>query len=100
MYQTLTTRLAVCLLVIAAPAGAGNRLVVGVMPYQGARALITEHHDHAAHLQAALGGQTNYAVPAPLRRVAPQEKNPAAMDVYLPATRQLLARSEESARVR
>ncbi len=54
MYQTLTTWLALCLLVIAAPAGAGNTLVVGVMPYQGARALITEHRDLAAHLQAAL----------------------------------------------
>lgn len=54
MYQTLTTWLALCLLVIAAPAGAGNTLVVGVMPYQGARALITEHRGLAAHLQAAL----------------------------------------------
>lgn len=54
MYQTIVAGLAACLLVFAAPAAASKALVVGVLPYQGARALIAEHRDLAAHLRGAL----------------------------------------------
>jgi len=42
------------LLLLAASARAAEPLVVGVLPYQGARALIAEHNVLAAHLRATL----------------------------------------------
>lgn len=54
MYQTIVAGLAACLLVFAVPAAASKVLVVGVLPYQGARSLITEHRDLAAHLRDTL----------------------------------------------
>lgn len=54
MYRLFVAWLAFSLLACAAPAQAARELVVGVLPYQGARALIAEHHTLAAHLRTAL----------------------------------------------
>lgn len=54
MHLPLVAWLAACLLLFAAPIRAASPLVVGVLPYQGARALIAEHRDLSEHLRGAL----------------------------------------------
>lgn len=54
MYRPLVSWLAAGLLLLAAPAWASSALVVGVQPYQGARALIAEHRNLADYLRHAL----------------------------------------------
>lgn len=54
MHLPLVAWLAACLLMFAAPIRAASPLVVGVLPYQGARALIAEHRDLSEYLRGAL----------------------------------------------
>lgn len=54
MHQPFIAWLAACLLVFAVPVAASPALVVGVLPYQSARALIAEHRDLAEYLRGAL----------------------------------------------
>lgn len=54
MYRLFVAWLAGSLLAFALPAVAAQEFVVGVLPYQGARALIAEHRSLATHLRSAL----------------------------------------------
>ncbi|HQS98896.1 MAG: hypothetical protein B7Y26_02140 [Hydrogenophilales bacterium 16-64-46] len=54
MHLPLVASLAACLLMFAVPIRAASPLVVGVLPYQGARALIAEHRDLSDYLRSAL----------------------------------------------
>ncbi|MEW6119326.1 MAG: PhnD/SsuA/transferrin family substrate-binding protein [Pseudomonadota bacterium] len=54
MYRLLIAWLACSLLAWAPAVQAAREFVVGVLPYQGARTLIAEHHALAAHLRVAL----------------------------------------------
>ncbi|MFN3715742.1 MAG: phosphate/phosphite/phosphonate ABC transporter substrate-binding protein [Thiobacillus sp.] len=54
MHPSLIACLAACWLMLVTPARADPALVVGVLPYQGARTLIAAHRDLAEHLRGAL----------------------------------------------
>lgn len=54
MHQLLVAWLAACLLVLATPAWSAPALVVGVMPYQGTRALVAEHRNLSDYLRGVL----------------------------------------------